>query len=472
MANSRTSRADRSRGAWTIPVIVLVLVALAGVGAYRLGYLNDAICDGPCGADFVEPPDLLVVAAPAKPAMPTPPTAAGAADGEKVRQAVSPFLKSSALGSDVGFTAIDLATGSTLWSTDENGLIPASTNKLFTTFSALSTMDPQHRFSTDVRLVDTDRIILVGGGDPYLRAKAPKKSAYPQMATIDDLAAKTARSLKAADITTVGLAYDASLFSGPAESPDWEPSYVSGNIVTPISALWADEGLEGYVRAGDPANAAARKFADALRERGITTPANIGNVKAPAAAEVIASVLSPTVSQIVELLNLSSDNEAAEVMFRQVGIATERPGSFTGGQEAVAETLKNAGIDLFETRVLDGSGLSRHNQTTTEALARTLYEASQRPRTKILLADLPVAGFSGSLEDRFSTDAMMRALGLVHAKTGTLTGVQGLAGITVDADGRGIIFAILGNGTPAENPDASRLAVERVAAAITACRCG
>lgn len=472
MANSRTSRVKGRGGAWVISVIVLVLVALAGTGAYRLGYLNDAICDGPCGAAFVTPPDSLVVTPPTAPAKPAASTASGEADTEKVRQAVSPFLESAALGPDVGFTAIDLRTGSTLWSTDEKPLIPASTNKLFTTFSALSTMDPQHRFSTSVRLVGTERIILVGGGDPYLRAKARKKSAYPQMATIPDLAAKTARSLKMADITTVRLAYDASLFSGPAESPDWEPSYVSANIVTRISALWADEGVEGSVRAKDPANAAAQKFADALRKRGITVEGEIESMKAPSDAKAVASVLSPTVGQIIELINQTSDNQAAEVMFRQVALATGRPGSFTGGQKAVASTLKSAGIDLAGTRILDGSGLSRHNRTTSEALARTLYEASQRQQTKALLADLPVAGFNGSLEDRFSTGSSMRALGLVRAKTGTLTGVQGLAGASVDADGHGIIFAVLGNGAPARSPYAGRAATERVAAAVTACRCG
>lgn len=472
MANSRTRRVKRRGGAWRIPVIVLVLVALAGAGAYRLGYLNDTICGGPCGAAFVEPPDSLVVAPSVDSAKPLATVPDGAISGEKVRQAVSPLLESAALGSDVGFSAIDLGTGSALWTIGDKGLIPASTNKLFTAFSALSTMDAQHRFSTAVRLDGADGIILVGGGDPYLQAKARKKSAYPQMATIPDLAAKTARSLKTAGITTVGLAYDASLFSGPAQSPDWEPSYVTGNIVTRISALWVDKGIEGPVRATDPANAAARTFADALRKVGVTVEGEIESTEAPPDSKTIALVLSPTVGQIIELTNLTSDNEAAEVMFRQVALATGRPGSFTGGQEAVASTLENAGIDLAKTRILDGSGLSRQNATTAKTLASTLYAASQRQRTKALLADLPVAGFNGSLGNRFITGSFMSALGLLRAKTGTLTGVQGLAGVTVDADGRGIIFAVLGNGAPAGSTYAGRAATERVAAALTRCRCG
>ena len=63
--------------------------------------------------------------------------------------------------------------------------------------------------------------------------------------------------------------YDASLFSGPSASPAWEDSYVPGQVVTPVSALWADRGIRDGIRSGDPARAAADRFADLLQDAGV-----------------------------------------------------------------------------------------------------------------------------------------------------------------------------------------------------------
>ena len=65
------------------------------------------------------------------------------------------------------------------------------------------------------------------------------------------------------------LAYDISLFSGPAVNPAWEPDYVTDDVVSPIVPLWVDEGREvaGYAaRVSDPALVAAQRFAALLTD--------------------------------------------------------------------------------------------------------------------------------------------------------------------------------------------------------------
>ncbi|CAM5257398.1 hypothetical protein SALBM217S_10854 [Streptomyces griseoloalbus] len=59
--------------------------------------------------------------------------------------------------------------------------------------------------------------------------------------------------------------------------------------------------------------------------------------------------------------------------------------------------------------------------------------------------------------------------GVVRAKTGTLTGVNTLAGTVVDRDGRLLAFAFLANDTT--GPDAAQAALDKAASALAACGC-
>ena len=65
-------------------------------------------------------------------------------------------------------------------------------------------------------------------------------------------------------------------------------------------------------------------------------------------------------------------------------------------------------------------------------LARLLQVAADpaHPALRTVLTSLPVAGFTGTLADRFTRPPSRSGAGLVRAKTGTLTGVSTLAGVT------------------------------------------
>jgi D-alanyl-D-alanine carboxypeptidase/D-alanyl-D-alanine-endopeptidase (penicillin-binding protein 4) len=76
-----------------------------------------------------------------------------------------------------------------------------------------------------------------------------------------------------------------------------------------------------------------------------------------------------------------------------------------------------------------------------------------------------VAGFTGTLSTRY-TDG---AAGVVRAKTGTLTGVNALAGTVVDRDGRLLAFAFLAADTASRDP--AQAALDRAATALAACGC-
>jgi D-alanyl-D-alanine carboxypeptidase/D-alanyl-D-alanine-endopeptidase (penicillin-binding protein 4) len=78
-----------------------------------------------------------------------------------------------------------------------------------------------------------------------------------------------------------------------------------------------------------------------------------------------------------------------------------------------------------------------------------------------------VAGGSGTLADRYE-GAATGGRGWVRAKTGTLTGVNSLAGTVLDAEGRVLVFALLSNGP---DPVAVRPRLDLLAAALRSCGC-
>ncbi|WP_055693778.1 D-alanyl-D-alanine carboxypeptidase, partial [Streptomyces prasinopilosus] len=61
------------------------------------------------------------------------------------------------------------------------------------------------------------------------------------------------------------------------------------------------------------------------------------------------------------------------------------------------------------------------------------------------------------------------AAGVVRAKTGTLTGVNALAGTVVDREGRLLVFAFLATGTTDQTT--AQTALDKAATALAACGC-
>lgn len=467
MADNRVRRVGRTRTAFMLPAVVAVLAVVLGVVLWNRGSLNGLICDGDCGPTYVIPPRALTSDSVPGSALAAA-TSTGSVDGDKVMSAVKSTLGSTVLGPHVGFAALD-AEGKRLASSGAGAYVPASTTKLLTGFAALSLIDPQTRFTTKV-VRSSDQLVLVGGGDPYLATKQDKTHDKAIRADLTTLAGQVAAALKKAGTTSVGLGFDASLFTGPSAAPEWESSYVSGNIVTPVSPLWADQGVVAGVRSKDPAASAARTFAGLLRDRGITVTGEPDSIHAPSEATVVGSVRSATVNQIVETLIRTSDNQAAEIMLRHVAIAAGKPASFKGGDEAVVAVLAAAGVDTEGLRLYDGSGLSRSNRISPLTLAQVVHAAITTPRASGLITDLPVSGFTGTLVDRFA--ALTAARGTVRAKTGTLTSVHSLAGYAIDANGLPVIFAVMTDHADKMKSLQAQADLDKVAAAIASCSCG
>lgn len=357
---------------------------------------------------------------------------------------------------------------------------PASLLKLLTAMAALSVLEPDHRFATSVLTGATPHdVVLVGGGDPLLTDRSPSSRSatpeYPDEATLAELARATASRLEKDGVRRVRLTYDASLFSGPAVNPAWRSTYVRDAVVSPISALWIDEGRAstGFLPAvADPAEVAALRFAALLRSAGLVVAAQVSSGRVAPSATRIAVVKSAPLDQIVEHVLAVSDNEGAEVLLRQVALATGRPGSSAAGVKAMRQALARLGIDLSGSTFYDGSGLARRDALPVRVLLDVLQLAADpgQPGLRTVVSSLPVAGFTGSLASRFLQDAPA-GLGVVRAKTGTLTGVHGLAGLVVTRSGHGFVFAAVANDVPVRRALAARAQLDSIAALLATCRC-
>jgi D-alanyl-D-alanine carboxypeptidase/D-alanyl-D-alanine-endopeptidase (penicillin-binding protein 4) len=104
-------------------------------------------------------------------------------------------------------------------------------------------------------------------------------------------------------------------------------------------------------------------------------------------------------------------------------------------------------------------------------LVRTLEaDASPgHPELRSVVTGLPVAGFSGSLAYRLEESES--GLGYVRAKTGTLTGVHGLAGLALTRGGQLLYFAEVADRVPVPKTLRARADLDAIAAALSTCGC-
>lgn len=477
-ANDAPSKPNRrNRVGWALwAVSVTALVLAVGVGALPLARAQGWLVNG--GSATIAPSVVQQLQPQPSPAgsgvigqAPVPQTTASAA-GQQLSGAaagVKPTLPGS-----YGAAAANL-NGDQL-GYDSNAdlpLKPASTMKLMTSAAALETFDASSRFTTRVVATTSGTqasITLVGGGDPML-ASAPGSHPYGaavNLPTTQDLAKAAAAKLKSAGITSGKVFFDDALFAGPS----WHPSWLPGDRawVAPVTALSVDLGNpKGYERYQNPSQAAAKVFADQLTAAGITVDAEPAFAPAPGDAQVLAQVTSAPLDNIIEQMLVHSDNYLAEVLARQIAVATGREPSFDGAAQAETALLQGLGLWSDGQRIVDGSGLSADDRLTAHNLVKVIQLAARAPRQGYILDALPVAASTGTLLNRFSDDQSRPARGIVRAKTGSLEGVSSLAGFTPTADGALVAFAFIGNDMPLDQDQ--RPWFDHVAAALAGCKC-
>jgi D-alanyl-D-alanine carboxypeptidase/D-alanyl-D-alanine-endopeptidase (penicillin-binding protein 4) len=363
------------------------------------------------------------------PAPPPPPAIVAKAPTDATLRRDLAHLGAGAGGAG-GFVVLDGKSGKTLAASSPDTARPlGSTAKLLSTGAAIDLLGAKAQLATTVvtgAAVDPTGVlagdlVLKGGGDPSL-----------DDAQLDQLAAAVvARGIKVITGSIVGdeTAFD-TVRGGPATGGAFDL-----DLTGVLGALTYQRGRQapGGPLQPDPGRAAAFRFDDVLEARGLVIRGTPKAGAAPAGAVELGRVQTPLAS-VVRTIDLISDDFAAEILTKDLGVAAGGGGTTAAGVAAIVAHARRLGAKLSP---VDGSGVDAATKGSPRQLARYVRRMRTRPA---IAAALPTAGRTGTLATRMTTGP---ARGKCHAKTGSLpeTRVSALAGWCT-THGRTLVFAL------------------------------
>ena len=402
-----------------------------------------------------------------------------------------------------GIVVRDARSGRVVMSRNaDKNLLPASTLKLFTTATALDALGPTFRFATRLYHLGPEAsggvlrgdLVIRGSGDPTLGSSG-QPDAFQRWA--EALAATGVRRIEGR------LIGDDDRFEDEPYGEGWDVHHIATESYAPATGglAWADNllpvrvegggrgptvtaGPEGFatirmdvesrrgrsrlrierelgtdtyrvhggVASGyrgtlqlpvaNPTLYAVSAFAEALRTAGIDVSGarllDVDDLDTPPSydgAEPLLVHVSPTLADIVMRVNQESDNLYAEHLLR----ALTEQGSAEAGAQRVEAFVSEAGADADGLSIRDGSGLSRKDMVTPDAMAAVLRRMADHPAGGVFRASLPSGGGAGStLRNRL--DGVP-----VRAKTGSLEYVRCLAGYVQGPGGTPYVFVLMAN---------------------------
>ena len=342
--------------------------------------------------------------------------------GEQIRTRLDSFAaEANRAPYHVGISVFDLTDDIPVWGYNTHKVMrPASTQKVLTAITALSTLGSKHEFRT--RSYYTGTIATDGTlqGDIYVVGD------FDPMYSHADLK-ELARAIRDLGVKRVsGKIYgDASMKHADLYGNGWCWDDVPSKYEPYLCALMVERGRE-YPNFGTYSKSAGFH---------------------PAAHFAYFHTKARTVEEVMQRMLKNSDNLHAEAVFFKIANAVAgKRASWKDGAKQVESLLRRAGVAVNNNiEVADGSGVSLYNYCTPEAqVAMLRYAYRNASILPVFYASLPIAGVDGTLDERMQSGPAYRN---VHAKTGTLEGVIALCGYVTASNGHQLAFSILVNGT-------------------------
>jgi D-alanyl-D-alanine carboxypeptidase/D-alanyl-D-alanine-endopeptidase (penicillin-binding protein 4) len=299
----------------------------------------------------------------------------------------------------------DASTGEQLF--ESNGYAmrkPASTLKLLAGVSVAQYLDPEMRFQTSLALSDkTNSVVIQGEMDPWATFSAfnAKRFGQTSLKYLAYRAHVELESQASAPVKKMTIYYNGIYDSEAKNMKVYLKSKKVYVILKPVTALEAQN----------------------------------------LTVEPVMNSASPTVDQMTHYFMQWSDNVLSDRLSRFAAKAAGFKGNIEGIAEVYEKVLADLEIESSKLVVKDGSGLSHDNRVSAKLLGDLLVKIYKDPRFAGVIESLPDGGVNGTLNERFIKTAP-NAVGLVHAKTGTLNGTVTLAGYIESGDHE-YVFVVL-----------------------------
>ncbi len=401
-----------------------------------------------------------------------------------------------------GILVQNLASTQTLYSRDaQKYFTPASTNKLLISAAVLQQLGANFRFRTSVYRSGDGVLHVVGRGDPSL-------TDIQLVALVKQLKQKGIQSVKRLIVDDTYIRgevvnpswqwediesdYGAPINSLILNQNVFNLKLVPQTVGKPVQVVWNDRSearqwlvinqlvtaaenqpkkvnitrdlkgpilrIQGQLAVNSqpelvnlpvvaPAEHFLRHFRSALAAEKITVAQAFVSTGSGKPEQELAAVESRRLSELLAQMNLNSYNLFAEALLRAIAIKKpidKNQPTADAGLEVMKATLTQLGVDPASYALVDGSGLSRKDLVSPNALVQTLLLMAKSPAAFVYRASLPVAGRSGTLKSRFLNTP---AEGIVQAKTGTMGGVVSLAGYVNAPHYQPLVFSIIVNQT-------------------------
>lgn len=343
-----------------------------------------------------------------------------------VQSRLAVLLRSDMLRtSTVGLMVYDLTADSVIFKYNEKQLMrPASTLKMMVAVAALDRLGDGYEYETGLYMTGevTDSVL---DGDLYCKGGFDPVFGQRDLSVFVD----SVRSL-GVDTIRGNLYADLSMKDADRLGEGW--CWDDDNpVLTPLLI----NGKDGFVE----------EFKSRLHRAGITVEGEVKEARTPSDA-IRKCTVKRAVKDILPRMMKKSDNLYSESLFYHLAASRVHSATVTAkdGRRMMNRFIEKLGYDASDYYIADGSGLSLYNYVSPELEVAFLKYAYRHDRIYVpLYASMPIAGMDGTLDDRMRRGY---ARGNVHAKTGTVTGVSGLAGYCTAANGHVLCFSIINMG--------------------------
>ena len=195
-----------------------------------------------------------------------------------------------------------------------------------------------------------------------------------------------------------------------------------------------------------------------LKQRGIRITGTVQRGHTPPSALTLAEWQGKPLVELIKSMMKYSNNFMVEMLIKNLTVELKnKTGNLKDGLHIIKKHISGLGITAEEYHLEQASGLSRNNKIKPAQALNVLEYWRNHPLQPEWESALPLSGEDGTLQKYFKGPRARILKGRVHAKTGSINGVTGLAGYIITKTGEKRTFVFLFNGPTTLQSKANKL---------------